>query len=190
MVGSGGPLGPNGPKNFAAENNQREEDDAGKDEVLAKSIGDEGDSVVLLCFFVIFLDIGFAFHEATRHPPFVNAEFEHHEQMHADEGEEHAGDAENVKGEKRESVSPAMIGPPSISLTSWPPMSGTTPLSPRRCRTPVGVLIERITSPVKAMPRVRTRRSTPTIQVSSRGYLNAPNTNTLHMWRRPRDHEV
>ena len=49
---------------------------------------------------MIFLEIGLAFHDATRHRPFVDAEFEHHEQMHADEGEEHAGNDENVQREK------------------------------------------------------------------------------------------
>ena len=66
MVGSGGPFGPNGPKT-AAQTTSARMMMPGKDEVLAKSIGDEGDSV-LLCFFVIFLEIGFAFHQATRAP--------------------------------------------------------------------------------------------------------------------------
>ena len=74
---------------------------------------------------------------------------------------------------KRVSVSPAMIGPPSITCTTCGPMTGTRP-DDRRAdpEAPVRVLVEAqdLAGERHAERHQRAGRR-PTIQVSSRGYL-------------------
>ncbi len=82
----------------------------------------------------------------------------------------------------RVSVSPAMIGPPSTICTICPPTIGMRPAMDATMPSPqYASWSKRSTWPEKAMPRVATSSTTPTIQVSSRGYLKAPNRNTWTM---------
>ncbi len=73
---------------------------------------------------------------------------------------------------KRDSVAPAMIGPPSRRWTSGRPMRGVRPAIEAPMPSPqYASWSKRMICPVKAMPSVMRSSTTPTIQVSSRGYL-------------------
>ena len=48
----------------------------------------------------IFLQVGGAPHDASRHGPLIDSEFQHHEQVHADESNQQSGDNKNVQREE------------------------------------------------------------------------------------------
>ncbi len=96
-----------------------------------------------------------------------------------------AGITKTWSAKKRVSVSPAMMGPPRTICTSWPPIRGVRPAIDVRIPSPqYASWSKRRTWPVNAMPRVTTSSTTPTIHVSSLGYLKAPKRKTWIRWIR------
>ena len=62
----------------------RKKNETGEEDVLPHRARHERHAF-LMGEFVIFLQVGGAANDASRHGPFVDSQFQHHEQMHADE---------------------------------------------------------------------------------------------------------
>ena len=83
----------------SGDDSEREKNASAEEKIFPDSAGNEGDAV----FFrelVILLDVGGFANDAAGHRPFVDAKFENHEEMKADEGDEHAGNDENMEREE------------------------------------------------------------------------------------------
>jgi len=82
------------------------------------------------------------------------------------------GIAKTWSAKNRDSVRPAMIGPPRSTWTSVEPMTGARAAIDAPIPSPqYASWSHRRICPVKAMPSVHRNSRTPAIQVSSRGYL-------------------
>ena len=93
------------------------------------------------------------------------------------------GITKTCSAKKRESVAPAMIGPPSMRLHGHGPTTGTRLTMDAPMPNPqYASWSNRITWPEKPMPSVTRRRKTPIIHVNSRGNLYAPKRKTCAIW--------
>ena len=74
-------------------------DEGGKEHIFPNGAGDEG-YAVFLGELVIFLDVGGLADDAAGHGPFVDSQFDDHQQVHGYESNEKAGDNEDVEREE------------------------------------------------------------------------------------------
>ena len=98
MVGSGCPLGPNGPK-YTAHAAIAQKDKAGEKHVLRDRAGHKRNAIFVRQL-VIFLHVRRAANDSSRHRPFVDSELQHQEQMQADECNQRSRDHEHMQREE------------------------------------------------------------------------------------------
>src|SRR5437879_546710 len=77
----------------------RKKNAAGEEDVLPHRVRHERHAL-LVSQFLIFLQVRGAADDASWHGPFVDSQFEHHEQVNANESHEQPGNNENVKREE------------------------------------------------------------------------------------------
>ncbi len=90
--------GPEGTEEEGA-GHDREHDGSGEDDVLPDAIWNEGFAFILDQVVILALVGGLA-HQTAGHGPLVDAEAEHHPDVHADAQQQQAGDDEDVQGEE------------------------------------------------------------------------------------------
>ena len=98
IVGSGAPVGPKGP-NQAEHADHGQRDESGEDHVLLERHGHERQTV-LVNQLLILLQVGFPLDDPPGHRPLVDAEVDHHQEVDADQADQHAGDDEDVQREE------------------------------------------------------------------------------------------
>ena len=121
---------------------QRKKNQGREKKILPDRIRHEWHSV-LLRQLVIFLQVcGFA-DQASGHRPLIDSKLHHHEQVNADKRDQEPGMTNTCRAKKRESVAPAMIGPPNIRLTIQ--RANYRNAAGNGCsdsQSPIGILIE------------------------------------------------
>ena len=78
---------------------EREKDAAAEEQIFPDRAGNEGHAVFVRQL-VILLHVGGVANDATGHGPFVDSQFQHHQQMQADERDEQPGNDEDMQREK------------------------------------------------------------------------------------------
>src|SRR6266403_3282265 len=77
----------------------RQEDESGKEQIFPYRIRNKG-RAIFSCELMIFVLVRCALDETSWHRPFVNSELQHHQEMKADETDQHSGNHEDMQREK------------------------------------------------------------------------------------------